>query len=169
MNLSKWLQKDRTATQLLLSLNLILCDKKTNIFLLSPDLTLYMCHFSLTFLHHVFSNVSSNCMPQKMQSHIGCIYLTFLQCAFSNVFSNCPHLRTHSHIGCICSTFLHYVFSNVSSKCLIQKRHSRIGCICVTFLLHYWFSQGNININPSFTNIIIFNMLIHHNQVGNVP
>ena len=66
-------------------------------------------------------------------------------------------------------TFLHCVFSNESSNDLLEMRHSRIGCICVTFLLHYWFSQGNININPSFTNIIIFNMLIHHNQVGNVP
>ena len=86
-----------------------------------------------------------------------------------DVSSNGLPQRMHSHIGCICLAFLHCAFSNVSSSGLLEMRHSRIGCICVTFLLHYWFSQGNININPSFTNIIIFNMLIHHNQVGNVP
>ena len=69
----------------------------------------------------------------------------------------------------ICLTFPQCALSNVSSNGWHRQMHSRIGCICVTFLLHYWFSQGNININPSFTNIIIFNMLIHHNQVGNVP
>ena len=31
----------------------------------------------LSFLHHVFSNVSSKCLPKMMQSYIGCICLTF--------------------------------------------------------------------------------------------
>ena len=31
----------------------------------------------LTFLHHVFSNVPSNCFPKMMQSYMGCICLTF--------------------------------------------------------------------------------------------
>ena len=44
----------------------------------------------------LFSTVPSNCLPEKMQSHIGCIRLTFLQCAFSNVSSN-----GLPHIGCI--------------------------------------------------------------------
>ena len=56
--------------------------------LYSKDFTLSMCHFSLTFLHHcVFSNVSSNCVPEKMHIHTGCICLAFLHCAFSNVSS----------------------------------------------------------------------------------
>ena len=32
-----------------------------------------------------FWNVPSNCLPERMQSHIGCICSTFLHCAFSNV------------------------------------------------------------------------------------
>ena len=83
-----------------------------------------------TFLHCVFSNVSSNRLPEKMHNYIGCICLTSPQCAFSNVSSNCIPLRMHSHIGCICLAFLHCVFSNVFSNDLPEKRHIRTGCIC---------------------------------------
>ena len=65
-----------------------------------------MCHFSLTFLHCVFSIVSSNCLHERMQSHIDCICLTFLQCAFSCVPSNFLPEMMHSHNKCICLTFL---------------------------------------------------------------
>ena len=41
-----------------------------------------------TFLHCAFLNVSSNCLPERMKSHIGCICLTFLRCVFLNVSSN---------------------------------------------------------------------------------
>ena len=68
---------------------------------------------SVAFLHCVFSNVSSNCLHQRMYSHIDRICLTFLRCAFSNVSSNCLPERMHSHIGCICLAFLHCAFSNV--------------------------------------------------------
>ena len=57
--------------------------------------------FSATFYHRVFSNVSSNGLPEMMHSHIGYICVTFLQCAFSNVSSNCLPERMHNHIGCI--------------------------------------------------------------------
>ena len=56
-------------------------------------------------------------------------FFTFLHCAFLNVSSNCLPERMKSHIGCICLTFLHCVFSNVSSKELCDKRRSRIGNI----------------------------------------
>ena len=79
-----------------------------------------ICPISLTFLHHVFSNVSSNGLPEKRHSHIGCICLTFLHCALSNVSSKRLHNRMQSHIGCICLTFLHCAFSNVSSNCLLE-------------------------------------------------
>ena len=70
--------------------------------------------FACYCLHCVFSDVSSNCLPERMQSHIGCIYLTCLHCVFSNVSSNrLPH-RMQSHIDCICLAFLHCAFSNVS-------------------------------------------------------
>ena len=34
-----------------------------------------------TIFHYVFSNVTSNCLPDRMRSHIGCI-CSFLHCAF---------------------------------------------------------------------------------------
>ena len=40
------------------------------------------CHIGLTFFQCVFSNVSSNSMPVRMQSRIDCICFTFLHCAF---------------------------------------------------------------------------------------
>ena len=85
------------------------------------------------FFHCAFSDVSSNCLPVRMHSHIGCICLTFLHCAFSNVSSNCLHKRKQSHIGCICLTFFHCAISYVSSKSLDLNRQSHIGCICSNF------------------------------------
>ena len=69
-----------------------------------------------------------------MQSHIDSICLTFLHCVFSNVGSNCLPEKRHSHIGYICLTFLHCVFSNVPTNGLLEKMHSHIGCICLFFL-----------------------------------
>ena len=66
-------------------------------------------HF-FTFLHCAFLNVSSNCLPERMKSHIGCICLTFLHCVFSNVSSNWLPESMKNHIDCICLTFLHCVF-----------------------------------------------------------
>ena len=80
-----------------------------------------------TFLHCVFSNVFSNCLPERMHNHIGYICLTFLHCAFSNVSLNCLPEWRHNHIGCIFLTFLHCVFSNVSSNDLLEKRRNCIG------------------------------------------
>ena len=85
------------------------------------------------FPHCVFSNVSSNHLPERMHSHIGCICLTFLHCAFSNVSSKCLPERMHSRIGCICLAFLHCVLSNVSSNRLHERMHSCTGCICLLF------------------------------------
>ena len=83
----------------------------------------------LSFLHCVFSNVSSNGLPQRMHSRTGCIYLTFLQCVFSNVSSKRLPEWMHNHIGCICLSFLHCEFSNVSSKHLPERMQSHTGCI----------------------------------------
>ena len=82
------------------------------------------CKFTLV------SCVSSNCLPERMQSHRGCICSTFLHCAFSNVSSKRLHKMMQSHIGCICLTFLHCAFS----KHLYKKMNNHIGCICLTFL-----------------------------------
>ena len=94
----------------------------------------------MTFLHCVFSNVSSSCLRQWMHNHTGCICLTLLHCVFSNESSNCLPERMHNHTGCICLTFLHCVFSNVSSNCLLERMHSHIDCICLSFL-HCAFSD----------------------------
>ena len=71
-----------------------------------------------TFLHCVFSNVSSNRLPEKRRSHIGYICLTFLHCAFSNVSSNGLHEKRHSRIGCICLTFLQTFQMSPQTACL---------------------------------------------------
>ena len=86
-----------------------------------------MACFSLTFLLRAFSNVSSNVLPEKRQSHIGCICLIFLHYASSNVSSNCLPEMMHNHTGCICLTFLHCDFSNVSSNGLHERMHSHNG------------------------------------------
>ena len=75
----------------------------------------------LACLHCEFSNVSSNCLPEKRHSHIGCICSTFLRCVFSNVTSVHLDQSRHSHTGCICLTFLHCAFSNESSSCLPER------------------------------------------------
>ena len=73
-----------------------------------------------------------------MHSHIGCICLTFLHCVFSNVSSNCLLERMQNHTGCICWTFHHCAPSNVSSNGLFEKLHNYIGCICVTCYFPLW-------------------------------
>ena len=45
-------------------------------------ITLFVLFF--VFLHCVFLSANSNCLPEKMQNHIGCIGLTFLHCVFSD-------------------------------------------------------------------------------------
>ena len=77
------------------------------------------CHIGcicLSFLHCVLSNVSSNRLPEQMQSHIGCTCLAFLHCVLSNVSSSCLPERMQIHTDCICLTFLEYCFL----KCLFQ-------------------------------------------------
>ena len=93
-----------------------------------------------TFLHCVLSNVSSNGLPVRMHSHIGCICLIYLHCVFSNAPSKHLNEKIYIHTDCICLNFLHCVFSNVSSNCLPMMMHSHTGCICLTFL-HCAFSN----------------------------
>ena len=81
------------------------------------------------FIYCVFSDVSSNGLPEKRHIHIGCICLTFLHCVFSDVYSNRLSERMHNHICYISLTFLHCVFSNVSLNCLLVRMQSQIGCI----------------------------------------
>ena len=52
-------------------------------------------------------------VPENRHSHIGCICVTFLHCAFSNVSSNCLLEKMPCRTGCICLIFLHDAFSNV--------------------------------------------------------
>ena len=39
---------------------------------------------SLVFLHCAFSNVSSYCLPEMMQSHTACMYLCIFKCALKS-------------------------------------------------------------------------------------
>ena len=56
------------------------------------------------------------------------------QSVFSYGSSNRLPEKKHSHIGCICLIFLHCVFSNASSNRLPEKMQSRIGCIHMTYI-----------------------------------
>ena len=88
----------------------------------------------LTFLHCVFSDVSSSCLLERMHNHICCICWTFLHCVFSNVTSNYLPEMMHIRTGCICLTFLHSAFSDVSLSCLLERMQNHTGCICLIFL-----------------------------------
>ena len=82
-----------------------------------------MYHFSLTFLHIVFSNVSSYYLPERMHSYTGCICLPFLRCVFSNVSSKRLHERMQSHIVAFV-----WLFSTVRFQMCLQIAFPR-GCI----------------------------------------
>ena len=97
------------------------------------DLKLHWLHL-IDFSPLCVFRWSLNCLPMKMQSHIDCMCLTFLHCVFSNVSSNRLPVRMQSHIGSMCLTFLRCVFSNVFSSGLHARMQSHIGCICLTFL-----------------------------------
>ena len=87
----------------------------------------------LTFLHCVFSNVSSNGLPERMHIRIGCICLSSLHCVFSNDPSKSLYETMQSHTGCICLVFLHCAVSYAFSKRLHPRIHNNIGCIYLTF------------------------------------
>ena len=55
-----------------------------------------------------------NCLPEMMHNRTGCICLSFLQCVFSNVSSNYRPERIQSHTACL--SFLHYVFFKCTVK-----------------------------------------------------
>ena len=97
--------------------------------------------------------MSSNGLPERMNSHIGCICLTFLHCAFSNVSSNRLHQRMHSHIGCICLTFLQCAFSNVPSNCLPGRMQSHIGYISVK-------GKGIVTLPMSLVALCVFKRIL---------
>ena len=70
----------------------------------------------------------------QCHNHIGCICLASLHCVSSNVSSNGLPERMQSHIDCICLAFLHCASSNVSSNRLSERMHTQTGCICLIFL-----------------------------------
>ena len=95
----------------------------------------------LTFLHHELPRVSSNCLHERIQSHIGCICLTFLHCAFSNISSKCLYESRRSHTDCICLIFLHCVLSNIIKILFIKSlmhldQSMQIFFLCVFLQMH---------------------------------
>ena len=67
-----------------------------------------------------------------MQNHTDCICLTFLHCVSSNVSSNCLYERMYNHTDCICLTFPRCALSNVLWEHLNIWMKIHIGCTCVT-------------------------------------
>ena len=107
----------------------------------------------LIFPHCVFSNVSSNCRPERMHSHIGCICLSFPHCVFSNFSPNHLSELMQSHIGNTCLAFHQCALSNDSSNGLYKKTNTHIDCICLIWLHclslnSFWFSywQGFVTV-----------------------
>ena len=73
-------------------------------------------HIYLTFLHCAFSNVSSNCLPEMMQNHIGCICLTF-----STVrFQMCPQIACQKWCKITLVAFV-WLFSTVRLKMFLRR------------------------------------------------
>ena len=114
---------------------------KESIRLLSWPVSIVSSSKVQTFPHCAFSNVSSNCLPERMHTRTGCICLAFLHCAFSNVASNHLLGKMQSHNGCICLTFLHCAFSNVSSERLhnfqmvhLERKCHQNHCYCTIAL-----------------------------------
>ena len=66
----------------------------------------------------LFSYVSSNRLPRRMQSYTGCISLNFPWCVSLNVPLNVSIEMMHNYTDCICLAFHHCVVPNVFSNCL---------------------------------------------------
>ena len=92
----------------------------------------FVCFSQVTF--QMCLPVSSDCLPEQMQSRIYCICMLFSS-DYSNVSPNCLPVQMHSSIGCICAFFLQSEFLNVSSNCLPVQMHSSIDCIWTIFHL----------------------------------
>ena len=74
----------------------------------------------------------SKCLPVRMQSHIGYIYLTFLHCVFSNVSSNPLPVGMQNNIGCIYLTFhaVHFQMS-LRSACQWGWKVTLVALVCL--------------------------------------
>ena len=96
-----------------------------------PMVCISMCAFNLPisreakshrlhlfgFHHCATINVSSNDMPEWMNSHIDHICAAFLLCVFSYDLSNEFSDAMQSYIACICTICFQNVFSCVFSNC----------------------------------------------------
>ena len=126
----------------------------------------------LTFLHCVFLNVTSNCLPDRKQSHTDYICLTFLRCVFSCAASKRLGQNMHNHIGCICLASLHCVFSNVFSKQLSSNIYCFWNKLKLSKLLKSQVGHNNrtdiTNINNANLDTLVVNiatlfiLLYHH-------
>ena len=82
------------------------------------------------FFQECIFELSSNFLPEEMQSYIDCNCVIFVQSVFSNVTSNHLPELMHNHIGYIRTIFLQHWFSFVSSNHQPELIHSHIDCIC---------------------------------------
>ena len=98
----------------------------------------------------LISTVSSNCLPEQMQSRNYWICMLFSS-EFSNGSSNCLPVHMHSSIDCILIIFQMFsqiaclnrwkvasgctctLISTVSSNCVLEPMQSHIFCIFVLF------------------------------------
>ena len=122
----------------------------------------YIGCMCLTFLHCVFLNVTSNCLPNRKQSHTDYICLTFLRCVFSCAASKRLGQNMHNHIGCICLASLHCVFSNVFSKQLSSNIYCFWNKLKLSKLLKSKVGHNNgtdiTNINNANLDTLVLNI-----------
>ena len=88
----------------------------------------YIGCICLTWLHCVFSNVSSKYLDQRRYNQIVCIGFAFLHCAFSCASSGFLFDTMHTCTGYL--SFAHCSFPKASSKYLDQIMQNHNVCIC---------------------------------------
>ena len=138
-----------------------------------------------TFRHYDFSNVSSNRLPDKMHSCIGCIYFSPV-CVFKCVLKF-PALKKHSRIGCIHMTYISVRFQIWRSKVALVafvwlfstvcfQMSPKIACLgrskvtLVAFLsiVHFQKYTWNVCFSGDIVALMAFVWFLSANTVGRI-
>ena len=95
-------------------------------------LTLHLFDFSLLCI----INVSSNCLPKRIQNHTGYICLTLLCCVFLNVPSNGVLKKILSHTGYIGLTLTPLCIFKWAFKLPVWENGMLVAIICLFSTVH---------------------------------
>ena len=129
------------------------------------------CIITLVALVGLFSSVCFQMCPQ-IACMRGCIVaLVAFVWLFSTVRFEMSPQCTWIRACIVTLAACVWLFSTVCFQMCLQMTCLRRGIVAlVTFVWFYYFiicvSQGNIYIDPTFTKVIIYNILTHHIQFG---